>query len=165
MPELHDCTPPPGPGLPPLFALSSPVGDPPEPPDSAPPDEAPSSPAYDWERQPALRETFLMHFTKPEDRAAMEHQGSMLYEMALEMSDKWPDWREHPARAELRAVALDLRHCAAFLASVGKERELSSLDSLEETLSIMAGGWAEMVDRIAGSIEWVIPPIRKELPQ
>jgi hypothetical protein len=100
-----------------------------------------------------------MHFTKPEDRAAMEHQGSMLYEIALEMSDKWPDWREHPTRAELRAVALDLRHCAAFLASVGKERELSSLDALEETLAIMAGEWGVMVARIAWAIDSVLPDI------
>jgi hypothetical protein len=141
--ELSDSTPPVRPSI--AALLNSPA--------------EPEPPADDWERQPALREVFLMHFTRPEDRAALEHLGSMLYESALEMSDKWPDWKENPTRAELRAVALDLRHCAAFLASVGKEREFSSLEGLEETLTIMAAEWGVMVARIAWAIDSVLPDI------
>ncbi|HSS50583.1 MAG TPA: hypothetical protein VLX28_16725 [Thermoanaerobaculia bacterium] len=156
MPELHDCTPPVRPSIAALLH---------RPDEPEPPANDPAFYAYDWEDQPAFRNVFLLHFTKPEDRAALEHVGSMLYEMALEMSDKWPDWRENPTRAELRAVAVDLRHSAAFLASVGKEREFSSLESLEETLATMAGEWALMVARIARAIEMVLPPIRSEMPQ
>ena len=51
-----------------------------------------------WEEHAAFRSTFLMHFTKEGDRAALEILGHLLYEMLLEVSGGWPHWlgqREH----------------------------------------------------------------------
>ena len=39
-----------------------------------------------WEEHAAFRSTFLMHFTKEGDRAALEILGQLLYEMLLEVS-------------------------------------------------------------------------------
>lgn len=55
--------------------------------------------------------------------AALEHLGAILYDMALECSRRWPEWRESATRAEMRAVARDLQHAAAFLQSVADERQ------------------------------------------
>jgi DNA-binding SARP family transcriptional activator len=78
--------------------------------------------------------------------------GNLWFEMALECSDKWPDWPESATRAEMRAAAKDLRHTAEFLLCVGHERNVSSLGLEDERLSLMADRWAVDADRIAAEI-------------
>jgi hypothetical protein len=70
----------------------------------------------------------------------LEALGRFLYEMALEVSGDWPPLVESTTRAELRAVAKELRHSQAFLLSVYGELEASSLR--DERLAIEAGSWA-----------------------
>lgn len=160
--ELSDSTPPPG--LPPLFVFSpSPLPDdtPPSDPPAPPEDGAPAAPGYEWEKRLAFRNTFLLHFTQPGDREMLERLGNLWFEMALECADKWPEWPESSTRAEMRAAADDLHHTAAFLASVGHERHVSSLESEDERLALMASSWAEMVERLAKGIESVVLPLWK----
>lgn len=126
-------------------------------PESTPQPE--DEPRFPWEEHPALRFTFLMHFTQPGDRAALEHLGKMLYDMALEVSKSWPDWLESTTRAEMRAVARDLQHAASFLQSVSDERKTVSLDYDSERCALMAESWAEMVGRIGKGIEDMLGPL------
>jgi hypothetical protein len=50
---------------------------------ATPPDDL----QFPWEDHPAFRFTFLLHFTQPGDREALEHIGKMLYDSALELSE------------------------------------------------------------------------------
>ena len=137
----------------PLFDPSTALqGDPPSDP-PAPPEVATDTPSYEWEKRLAFREVFLLHFTEPKDRAALVYVGNLWFEMALECADKWPDWPESSTRAEMRAVAADLRHASDFLASVGHERHVSSLDLESERLCVMADRFAVDANRIAADIE------------
>jgi hypothetical protein len=140
--------------LPPAAPEPSPAsqGEPP----SDPPEVATAAPGYEWEKHLAFRNVFLLHFTDARDRAALVYVGNLLFEMALECSDKWPDWPDSATRCELRAAAQDLRHSGAFLASVGNERNVSSLDLEDERLSVMADRWAVEADRIAAEIDAVL---------
>jgi hypothetical protein len=117
---------------------------------------------FDWESHVAFRHVFLLYFTQPGDREALEHLGNLAYNMALENLDKWPDWPESPTRAELRAVAMDLRNAAGFLAGIGEERRHSSLSDEDERLCVMASTWAQFTVQIAHGIESVLPHIRGE---
>jgi hypothetical protein len=127
------------------------------------PDDPPLDPFdYPFESHMAFRHVFLLYFTQPEDVAALEHLGNLAYNMALEYSNKWPDWPESPTRAEMRAVVMDLRHAASFLAGIGEERRHSSLADEDERLCYMASTWAHMVAKIAKAIESVLPRIRGE---
>lgn len=111
-----------------------------------------------WEDHAAFRSTFLLYFTENGHRAALEAIGEMLYDMALEAKG-WPAWEESATRAELRAVAADLRHAQGFLWSVGEEQKNVSLDSEDVRLAIMAAEWSRMVGRIAKVIENVLGPV------
>src|SRR3954467_8583052 len=93
----------------------------PQSPAAPPPPPAPFSndprvqpPAYDWEDHPDFRFTFLMHFTQNGDRLVVAHIGARLCGLALGAGGRWPAWRESTTRAELRAVAADIRHAEAF---------------------------------------------------
>ena len=123
------------------------------------PPDAPETPCFPWEEHPAFRFTFLLHFTQPGDRAALEHLGKMLYDMALETSKSWPDWLESVTRAEMRAVARDLQHAAAFLQSVSDERKTVSLDFDSERWTYMAESWAVRVREIGEGIEDMLGPL------
>ena len=79
--------------------------------------------------------------------------GALLYDVALENAPDWPDWPESATRAELRAVAADLRHASGILASIGQERRVSSLAPGDVRLSKHASGVARIVCKIANSIE------------
>lgn len=123
-----------------------------------PPDER-DIPRFAWEDHPAFRFSFLMHFTQDGDRAALEHLGKMLYDMALEVSKNWPGWKESTTRAEMRAVARDLQHAALFLQSVSDERKTVSLDHDSERFTFMAESWSLMVGQIAQGIEDMLGPL------
>jgi hypothetical protein len=126
----------------------------PELPDSTPPAAVP--PVIDpaaWEDFPAFRETFLMYFTPPGYAAALRTVGEMLHTMILENYRPWPGWPESSTRTEMRAALADLRHLQGFLASVGREREVSSLDPEDAYLSNIAAKLARQIRHAADGIE------------
>ena len=115
--------------------------------------ESSSPPPEDWETLPAFRQTFLMYITPPGYAAALQGVGEMLYSLILDAPVQWPAWTESATRTELRAAAADLRHLAGFLGSVGREREVSSLDAEDAYLSTIAGKMARQLGKLAGWIE------------
>jgi hypothetical protein len=122
--------------------------------DSTPPPAVP--PAIDpatWEDFPAFRETFLMYITPPGYGAAIRKAGEMLYSLLLDSPAEWPGWTESSTRTEMRAAVADLRHLQGFLASVGREREVSSLDPEDAFLSRLAAKLAPQLGKLAGWIE------------
>ena len=106
-----------------------------------------------WEDYPAFRETFLMYFTPPGYAAALRVVGEMLHTMLLESYNPWPGWPESSTRTEMRAALADLRHLQGFLASVGKEKELSSLDPEDAYLSNLAAKLSRQIGHAANGIE------------
>jgi hypothetical protein len=153
MPELIQQStapspPPVTPGLPPI----PPETDPPErtiPSAATPPTIDPAA----WEDYPAFRETFLMYFTPPGYAAALRTVGEMLHTMILENYRPWPGWPESSTRTEMRAALEDLRHLQGYLASVGRERELSSLDPEDAYHSSRAAQLARQIKHAADGIE------------
>jgi len=121
-------------------------------PDLTPQSTPPHDPSQSWEDRPAFRESFLLYFTRPEDRKALEHIGNLLYENALELAAVWPAWEESSTRAEMRAAAGDLRHVQGVLASVNREREVSSLDPEDAYLATIAGKLSRQLGKVA---EWI----------
>lgn len=120
----------------------------------------PPPPLEDWEHHPCFRFTFLLHFTQPGDRKALEHLGRMLYDMALESSKVWPGWTETPTRTELRALTYDLQHAALFLASLVKSRETVSLPPEDDRLTYMVESYLYQLAQIAQGIETFLGPIQ-----
>jgi hypothetical protein len=122
--------------------------------DSTPPPAVP--PAIDpaaWEDFPAFRETFLMYITPPGYAAAIRKAGEMLYSLLLDTPAEWPGWPESSTRTEMRAALADLRHLQGFLASVGREREASSLDPEDAYLSNIAAKLARQIGHATDGIE------------
>ena len=153
--------PPVPPAAPLSLSVTPPSGptDPPEPPatwDPTKPDLAP----FPWENHPVFRFSFLLWFTREGDRDALEAVGRLLYDMTLEVCGTWPPLPESTTRAEMRAIAKDLRHAQAFLLSISQEQEASSLGVEDERLAIMAGTWSSMVGRIASGIEGAVWPLQ-----
>jgi hypothetical protein len=126
-------------------------------PQSTPPTPTNSDPTepppFPWEDHPAFRFTFLLHFTQPGDREALEYVGRLLYDGALECANKWPDWKESPTRAELRAVLADLRHIEGFLLSIAAERQHTSLSPEDEQLAFLAGEYARQARSLAFGLQ------------
>jgi hypothetical protein len=106
-----------------------------------------------WESQEGFRETLLLHFTEPHANTTLRDLGGLFFDMALECAGSWPDRPEGPTRAELWAAVADLRHLEGFLAAVGREHLLSSLDFEATSLSQFAARQAGEVERIADRIE------------
>jgi hypothetical protein len=106
-----------------------------------------------WEDFPAFRETFLMYFTPPGYAHALRTVGEMLHSMILESYDPWPVWPESSTRTEMRAALADLRHMQGFLASVGREKDVSSLDPEDAYLSNTAARLARQIKHAADGIE------------
>jgi hypothetical protein len=123
------------------------------------PDLTPQStppPAADpdaWEKLPAFRQTFLMYVTPPGFAAALQGLGEMLYSLILETPAEWPGWPESATRTEMRAALADLRHLQGFLGSVGREREVSSLDAEDAYLSTLAAKLARQLRVVGDGIE------------
>jgi hypothetical protein len=155
MPELTaDCTPAPLTGPPHRFSI--PDNTPPLPPDAIltpAPRAVPEPVSYDWEELPCFRETFLMYVTPKGYDAALRTFGEMLYSLLLEAPAEWPGWTESATKTEMRAAAADLRHLQGFLGTVGREREVSSLDAEDAYLSGTAKRLSSQLGRMAGWIE------------
>ena len=84
--------------------------------------------------------------------AALQTMGEMLYSLILDAPAEWAGWPESATRTELRAAGADLRHLQGFLRSVGRERDVSSLDAEDAYLSLMAGKLSRKLGRMA---EWI----------
>ena len=67
-----------------------------------------------------------MYSTPPCYAAALRMVGETLHTMILENYRPWPGWPKSSTRTEMRASLADLRHLQGFLASVGREHDLSS---------------------------------------
>lgn len=106
-----------------------------------------------WEKHEGLRETLLLHFTDPEANETLRRLGDFLFNASLACAASWPHHPEGETRAELSAALADLRHLEGFLASVGKEHQVSSLSPADELLSQFAGRQALVLSRIADEIE------------
>jgi hypothetical protein len=123
----------------------------PEPPAVAatPPEVDPDA----WETFPAFRETFLMYLTPPGYADTIRKTGEVLYSLILDTPAEWPGWPESSTRTEMRAALADLRHLQGFLAAVGREREVSSLDPEDAYLSNTAARLARQIKHAADGIE------------
>ena len=123
----------------------------PPPPVAGPPSIHPDA----WEEYAVFRESFLMYFTAPGLNTALRQGAEQFFALLLEHSggEGWPDWQESSTRTELRAAVADLRHSVGFLASIGKERKISSLSPGDHKLSKFAGDTARTLNQIANAIE------------
>jgi hypothetical protein len=65
----------------------------------------------------------------------------------------WPAWPESSTRTEMRAAVADLRHLQGFLASIGQERRVSSLDPGDAKLSKHASQVARLLKQVGDTIE------------
>ena len=109
----------------------------------------------EWEDFAVFRESFLMYFTAPGLNTALRGAAESFFTLLLEHSgaEGWPPWEESSTRTELRAALADLRHSVGFLASIGKERKISSLSPADHKLSKYAGDTARVLNQIANAIE------------
>jgi hypothetical protein len=100
---------------------------------------SPPSPQQDpWNELAAFRETALRHFTRPEDRAALERLGELLTESALEQAHLWPPLEGSETTNGVAAACRDLHHLLRFLTSLGDARHLSTLPQPEHALAAIA---------------------------
>jgi hypothetical protein len=106
-----------------------------------------------WEKGEGFRETLLLYYTDPAANETLRRLGEFFYNASLACAPSWPYQPEGETRSELRAALADLRHIEGFLASVGREHELSSLSPLDEALSEFAERQALELSRIADGIE------------
>jgi hypothetical protein len=120
---------------------------------SSPPAVPPSIDPDAWESFPVFRETFLLYISEPGFNAALRSAGEHFFSMLLETYGEWPAWPESSTRTELRAAVADMRHLQGFLASVGQERRVSSLDKGDARLSGFAAELARVLNKLANSIE------------
>src|SRR5262249_19530309 len=111
---------------------------------------APTPP--DWNEADSYRETGLLCIDDPEDREAIRRVGRLIFDMSLELTHE-VGGDQSMTRAELRAVMVDLRHSAGYLAMVHPESEESDLDAEDHGLSLFAGKLAGRVAAIADAIE------------
>jgi hypothetical protein len=106
-----------------------------------------------WEDFPIFREAGLMYVSEPSFNAALRTAGEHFFRMLLEQYDRWPAWPESSTRTEFRAGIADLRHLQGFMASVGQERSLSSLDPGDAKLSRHASQVSRLLKQVADTME------------
>jgi hypothetical protein len=127
----------------------TPKSTPPSPPEPPPPIPPPML-VKDWELWEGFRFTFLRHFTRPEDCAALRQVAQLLYDLVLERTPTgWPELPAPETRWEMVAVLAELRFLEGFLTSVFKEHQVCSLPPDVEKLSRFAGGIAYELSEIA----------------
>ena len=112
----------------------------------------PQSTPPPWDESDSFRETALMLFDDPADREAVRHVGRVLRDMALEATRDPGD--ESSTRAELRAVAADLRYTGGYLLRVIRRSVVEcSLDESDERLARFAGKIGRRVGALVEKIE------------
>jgi hypothetical protein len=121
----------------------------------------PGAPA-NWIEESAFRETFLLAIDDPEKRETVRRAGAIAFLAALETTFHNGTTPEDPSatRAELRAIAADLRYLQGYCAAVGYSAVSCGLEPTEHADALFAGGTAETLGYIAGSIETrlALPP-------
>jgi hypothetical protein len=106
-----------------------------------------------WNESDSFRETMLQFFEDPADKAAVRHVGRVLYDLAVEASRDLGG-ESSVTRAELRAVAADLRHTGGYLFHViRRSAEWCSLDESDEKLARFAGKLSRQVAALVEKIE------------
>jgi hypothetical protein len=115
----------------------------PDRPDSTPPP---------WNESDSIRETTLIWIDSPEDREALRQAGRVLCDLAVEVS-RAMGGESSMTRAELRAVAADLRYSAGYCAAIGRQAQESTLEPDDDALSHFAGRLAGHVGNLAAAIE------------
>jgi hypothetical protein len=113
---------------------------------------SPQSIAPPWNESDSFRETTLQLFDDPDDRAAVRRLGQVLYDLAVEASRDLGG-ESSVTRAELRAIAADLRYTSGYCAMVGRSAYESSLPAADNALAVFAGKLAGQVGAIAQAIE------------
>ena len=106
-----------------------------------------------WEDFPVFRESFLMFISEPAFNVSLRTAGEHFFRMLLEHYDRWPAWPESAPGTEMRAAVAALRHLQGFLASIGQERHVSSLDAGDVKLSRHASKVARLLKQVADTIE------------
>ncbi len=108
-----------------------------------------------WNESDSVRETTLQLLDDPEDREAVRCAGRVLYDLAVVVTRELGTSPEDPsiARADLRAVAADLRYTGGYLRSIRRSAEECSLDESDEKLARFAGKLARQVAALVEKIE------------
>jgi hypothetical protein len=105
-----------------------------------------------WNESDSFRETTLQLFDPP-DREAVRRLGQVLYDLAV-FADREEDDEESVTRAELRAVAVDLRYTGGYLLNmIARSAEECSLDAADDKLARFAGKIGRQVGALVESIE------------
>ena len=106
-----------------------------------------------WNESDSFRETTLQLLDDLDDREAVRRAGQVLYDLAVETSRELGG-EKSVARAELRAVAADLRYTGGYLFNViRRSAEWCSLDADDEKLARFAGKISRQVGALVDKIE------------
>lgn len=112
-----------------------------------------------FEEFPAFRETFLQIFTDPTYNAALREVGNMVFDMALEYREYWPDQPEGIIRSELRALVADLRVIQGHLDSLSNPQNASPNTAQEERNLAVAGRIVDDIRHAADTLELELGPV------
>ena len=117
--------------------------------------DRPQSTPPPWEESDSFRETMLQLLDDPADREAVRHAGRVLYDLAVEGTREVGTTPADPSitRAELRAVAADLRYTGGYCAAIRRSAEECSLDAEDEKLARFAGKLGREVGALVDKIE------------
>lgn len=106
-----------------------------------------------WIEGDSIRETTLQFFEDPAEKEGLRQVGRVLYRLGTEASRDMGD-ESSVTRAELRAVAADLRYTGGYLLHViRRSAEWCSLDAADERLARFAGKLAGQVGALVEKIE------------
>jgi len=107
-----------------------------------------------WIEGESIRETTLHLYDQPRDRAALRRVGRLLYDLVIFDSNLGLDRERSITRAELRAVAADLRYAAGYLRhTIRQSAEDCDLDPEDNRLARFAGKIGRRVHALAAAIE------------
>jgi hypothetical protein len=122
---------------------------------SIPPPFVPPGAPEDWIEESAFRETFLQAIDDPVRRESVRRAGAFFFLVALEATFHNGTTQEDPSatRADLRAIAADLRYLQGYAAAVGYSAVSCTLEPADEAHAQAAGRLAETLAAFAGSIE------------
>ena len=101
---------------------------------------APTAPL--WNEADSFRETTLQLLDDPADRDALGRAGEVLYDLAVALTRENGTTPQDPSvtRAELRAIAADLRYTGGYLLNVVAQSAVDcDLDPANDELARFAG--------------------------
>jgi len=116
------------------------------------PDRPEFIPPPPWNEADSFRETTLQFFDDPEAREALRQVGRLLYDLAVETSRELGG-ESSLTRAELRAIAADLRYTSGYCDSVRRTAFENSLEAPDEALARFAGKLARKVGALVELID------------